>query len=338
MKNKYSKYLFFAALIALIGAGGIMYYFTRNYHPYIFNLGEMAHNGDTVYCTLENYTTTHKSNTSHGVLTQSFNSKTNQRIVNQKVKFKFKPNAPTFLGFANGFVWYERNERLVLVYAFKKDSVLEEEASTKLLNTLNPNTQLANITYAPTRGVIYAQITTGDRFIINPTTFRYIKQTTEKASYNYALLPDTKIEGNGERLNVDSLELIFTDSKNASNQKKHIEADVYSANGSTYHMLTPVSSYKLETEFINPKFILYQNNIAILKHQNQIGDSAQLLITAINIRTIKIIWQQKINNLFKADNITDVKSYLSLNSNYFYLISDRTLPIKIHLITGNIKQ
>jgi len=339
LKNKYTKYLLSFSLLLAVGVGVAIYYFINSKPHDILYVEEMANNGDTIYCTLEKFAIKHKSGpVEQGILVSSYNTRGMQLLVKETIKFDFSPNTPTFLGCAGGFVWFCRNEKLVLVYMFKKDSVLYEDASTELINASNPGTQLANITYAPTRGAVYAQINTGDKFVIIPYTFKYVSINTELESYKYALLSDTRIEGGGDRLNVDSLGLFFVDSELASSLKRHLKIEVFSCEGRSTQVVLRDSTSKIKNEFISPKFILHQNGIAVIKHDSQFGDSAQALLTAFNIAKCKFIWQQNANTLFNSIDKLDVRGYCSLSGSYFYLTTTEMPPIKVNFETGNIRK
>jgi len=318
-----------------------LWLYTRNAHNY-FAIFDITNATDTLTCTLENYQISHKNGPAeNGVQIVAFNNRLQTEVFNCKIKSEsFSPNE-LFIGYKGSFIWFLKQEKLILLFPFKKDSVLNAQQANDLIKNANPNNSGTNnivFTFAPTNNIVVANLSNGDEFLVNPNNFKF--DTNYYSSSNFLIDPsDVSIKENSFagietfRLNRNLSICLksFNEHDNIKTNLQFIENQLDMTGVDSAIIFKPVS----KATYLQAKGLNVINDIFLLSHQSQMGDSVITKLSSFNTKINKLCWTISLDSLFDNEGFkNDFKLFPSIYSNTIYLNTMGKSYKTINLITG----
>jgi len=323
MAKKIIVIVFSITLIASI----ILWLYTRNLHNY-FAIFDITNTTDTLTCTLENYQTNSKNGpTENGIKITAINNNSKKEVFDYKIKCISFPNE-LFIGYKSPFIWFLQQEKLILIYPFKEDSVLNTQQANDLIKNANPNTTGTNnilFTFAPTNNIVVANLSNGDEFLVNPISLKF--NTDNYNVSNFLIDPDDVYAKESPLLEVETFRLNSNlsiclkpenESDNIKTKLQYVENQNDIKKIDSNIIFKPINN----SVYLLGKGLNIINDNFLFSHVSQIGDSAITKLSCFNTKTMKLCWTISLDSLFnKKIKDSDFKLYNSIYPNTIYLSS-----------------
>ncbi len=336
-----AKKIVIVVFVITLMASIILWLYTRNVHNY-FAIFDITNTTDTLTCTLENYQTNHKNGPSeNGLQIVAYNNHLQTEVFNYKIKSESLSSDQLFIGYKSPFIWFLKQEKLILVYPFKKDSILRAQQANDLIKKANPNNSGTNnmvFTFAPTDNIVVANLSNGDEFLVNPNSFKF--DTNYYNASNFLVDPrDVYIK----ETPLAQIEM-FRLNKNLSiclkseNERDNIKTKLqFVENQIDIHNRDSCLVFKAINHivYLKSKGLNVINDNFLFSHLSHIGDSAITKLSSFNTKTAKLNFTISIDSLFDKRSIdSDFKLFSSIYPNTIYLCTMGKQYKKINIITS----